>query len=72
MFSKLYQSFFANLTYTPATKLIVLRAPLYDFRGITFERVHMKDGYLVVEMRGSSRETKIEPKLDEKYSECKV
>jgi hypothetical protein len=72
MFSKIYQSFFANLTYNPATKFLVLRAPLYDFKGITFDRVYMRDGYLIVEMKGSSRETKIEPKLDEKYSECKV
>lgn len=72
MFNKIFQSLFANLTYTPATKALVLRAPLYDFRGVIFERMYVKDGYLVVEMKGSSRETKIEAKLDEKYSECKV
>lgn len=60
MFSKIFQSLFATLEFTPKTKLLVLKVPLYEYRGITFKNIYIKDGSLVVEMIANSRETKIE------------
>ena len=54
--------FLGRLQFNPAKKLLTMRIPIHEYRGIVIQKTYMdpKNGELVVDMSANSRETRLE------------